>query len=141
MEIYEIITLICSLMMYLITYLFVKYYDEIKNILIYIKENRMKILKYLCCIIDDNDDKKIDLEMKLIDKKMKLNNSNILLSDNNRENEILINNSKILINNNNRENEILIINSNILLSDNNRENEILIINKKIEYQQLLLLNK
>ena len=66
MEIYDIITLICSLIMYLITYLFVKYYDEIKNILIYIKENRMKILKYLCCITNDNDDKNIELEMNLI---------------------------------------------------------------------------
>ena len=134
MEIYEIITLICSLIMYLITYLFVKYYDEIKNILIYIKENRMKILKYLCCITNDNDDKNIELEMDLINKKIELNNNKILLSDNNRENEILINNSNILLSDNNRENEILI-------NNNNRENEILIINKKIEYQQLLLLNK
>ena len=97
MEIYEIITLNCSLIMSLITYLFIKYYDEIKNILIYIKENRMKILKYLCCIIDDNDDKKIDLEMDLINKKIELNNNNILLSDINRENIILINNSNILL--------------------------------------------
>ena len=108
MEIYEIITLICSLIMYLITYLFVKYYDEIKNILIYIKENRMKILKYLCCIIDDNDDKNIELEMNLINKKIELNN-------NNRDNEILINNSNILLSDNNRENEILINKSKILL--------------------------